>query len=108
MLLSSAGGGGRSKDKCMFLLYIHANAVNNAKGNSSSSAEQGGGCGPAVEFTMKELYAIEEIQAEPNLLRLIVGSLCPSIYGHDNVKAGLVLGLFGGTQKFASDKVRSS
>ena len=33
-------------------------------------------------------------------------SLCPTIYGHEMVKAGLVLGLFGGSQKFVDSKVR--
>ena len=61
----------------MFLLYLHANSVSNAKGNKSgggantSSVE--GSSGLAMEFTMKELYAIEEIQSEPNLFRFIVG-----------------------------------
>ena len=44
--------------------------------------------GVAMEFTKKELYAIEEIQGEENLFRLLVQSLCPSIYGHEMVKAG--------------------
>jgi len=92
-----------NKDKCMFLLYLHANAVNNNKG-SSSSGEQASGL--AMEFSIKELYAIQEIQAQNNLFRLIVGSLCPSIYGHEMVKAGLVLGLFGGTQRYLNDKNR--
>ncbi|CAG2189986.1 MCM8 [Mytilus edulis] len=94
-------GKGRNKDKCMFLLYIYANSVVNAKGNKS-----GDNSGLAMEFTMKELYAIEEIQSEKNLFRLLVGSLCPSIYGHELVKAGLILGLFGGTHKFTNDKNR--
>jgi DNA helicase MCM8 len=29
----------------------------------------------------------------------MVNSLCPSIYGHEMVKAGLLLGLLGGTQR---------
>ncbi|KAL4224835.1 DNA replication licensing factor mcm8 [Mactra antiquata] len=93
-------GRGKNKDKCMFLLYIHANSVSNTKGNKSSSD------GLAMDFTMKELYGIEMIQSEEHLFRLLVASLCPSIYGHELVKAGLVLGLFGGTQKFANDKNR--
>lgn len=32
-------------------------------------------------------------------------SLCPTIYGHELVKAGLVLGLFGGTQKYSDSLV---
>ena len=94
-------GRGRNKDKCMFLLYIYANSINNTKGNKSGNEG-----GLAMDFTMKELYAIDEIQSEENLFRLLVGSLCPSIYGHELVKAGLVLGLFGGSQKFTNDKNR--
>ncbi|XP_053384115.1 DNA helicase MCM8-like [Mercenaria mercenaria] len=93
-------GRGKNKDKCMFLLYVHANSVNNTKGNKSGSE------GLAMDFTMKELYGIEMIQSEEQLFRLLVGSVCPSIYGHELVKAGLVLGLFGGTQKFSNDKNR--
>ncbi len=32
-------------------------------------------------------------------------SLCPTIYGHELVKTGLVLGLFGGTQKYSDSLV---
>ncbi|XP_059696924.1 DNA helicase MCM8 isoform X2 [Haemorhous mexicanus] len=35
-----------------------------------------------------------------------VNSLCPAIYGHEIVKAGLALALFGGCQKFVDDKNR--
>ncbi|XP_015763599.1 PREDICTED: DNA helicase MCM8-like, partial [Acropora digitifera] len=92
-----------NKDKCMFVIYIHANAVNNNKGNAGSGEQTSG---LAMDFSIKELYAIQEIQAQSNLFRLIVGSLCPSIYGHEMVKAGLVLGLFGGTQRYVNDKNR--
>ncbi|XP_048727562.2 DNA helicase MCM8-like isoform X2 [Ostrea edulis] len=98
---STDEGRGRNKDKCMFLLYVQANSVNNTKGNKT-----GDNSGLALDFTMKELYAIEEIQSEENLFRLLVASLCPSIYGHELVKAGLILGLFGGSQKFLNDKNR--
>ncbi|TNN06053.1 DNA helicase MCM8 [Schistosoma japonicum] len=50
------------------------------------------------EFSMKDLYAIREISEQPNLFRLLVCSLCPSICGRGMVKAGLILALFGGTQ----------
>ncbi|KAK3604621.1 hypothetical protein CHS0354_028978 [Potamilus streckersoni] len=94
-------GRSRNKDKCMFLLYIYANSVQNTKGNKSGSEG-----GVALDFSMKDLYAIEEIQSQENLFRLLVLSLCPTIYGHEMVKAGLILGLFGGTPKFTNDKNR--
>uniref|UniRef100_UPI0009B3E28A DNA helicase MCM8 n=1 Tax=Monopterus albus TaxID=43700 RepID=UPI0009B3E28A len=93
-----------NKDQCMFLLYLDVTSVSNTKGQQSKSGGQGStesveNCSVWEEFSLKELYAIQEIQAQPSLLRLIVHSLCPVIYGHLLVKAALVLALFGGRQK---------
>uniref|UniRef100_A0A182NRJ3 DNA helicase MCM8 n=1 Tax=Anopheles dirus TaxID=7168 RepID=A0A182NRJ3_9DIPT len=49
-----------------------------------------------AEFTELDMEAIRMIKAEPSPFRLLVQSLCPTIYGHEVVKAGLLLGLFGG------------
>uniref|UniRef100_A0A3B3TKF3 DNA helicase MCM8 n=1 Tax=Poecilia latipinna TaxID=48699 RepID=A0A3B3TKF3_9TELE len=82
-----------NKDQCMFLLYIEATSVSNTKGTGSREDRTGG-----EEFSLKELYAIQEIQSQPNLLRLIVVHagfpVCWQL-----VKAGLALALFGGRQK---------
>ncbi|XP_042241405.1 DNA helicase MCM8-like [Homarus americanus] len=89
----SQEGRGNKGDKCMFLLYIDASSMTNCKaGNDSASAV-------GIEFSIKDYYAIQEIQAESNLFKLLVGSLCPAIYGHELVKAGLILCLFGGCSK---------
>uniref|UniRef100_A0A8C1SAI7 DNA helicase MCM8 n=1 Tax=Cyprinus carpio TaxID=7962 RepID=A0A8C1SAI7_CYPCA len=76
------GNGRNKKDKCMFLLYIQANSVSNSKGQKSKAASDSEGQGPSVEFSIKDLYAIQEIQAQEDLFKLIVNSLCPAIYGH--------------------------
>nr|XP_048311351.1 DNA helicase MCM8 isoform X2 [Myodes glareolus] len=105
--VSNTEEGSRNKnDKCMFLLYIEANSVSNSKGQKAQTAEDGCQHGTLMEFSLKDLYAIQEIQAEENLLKLIVNSLCPVIFGHELVKAGLTLALFGGSQKYADDKNR--
>ncbi|XP_065378860.1 DNA helicase MCM8 isoform X3 [Macaca fascicularis] len=105
--VSNAEEGSRNKnDKCMFLLYIEANSISNSKGQKTKSSEDGCKHGMLMEFSLKDLYAIQEIQAEENLFKLIVNSLCPVIFGHELVKAGLALALFGGSQKFADDKNR--
>ncbi|XP_038960517.1 DNA helicase MCM8 isoform X2 [Rattus norvegicus] len=83
-----------------------ANSVSNSKGQKAQTAEDGCKHGTLMEFSLKDLYAIQEIQAEENLLKLIVNSLCPVIFGHELVKAGLMLALFGGSQKYADDKNR--
>ncbi|XP_064002305.1 DNA helicase MCM8 isoform X1 [Pogoniulus pusillus] len=104
---STEEGASRNKnDKCMFLLYIEANSVSNSKGQKQKSFDDETFQRPFMEFSLKDLYAVQEIQAEENLFRLIVNSLCPAIYGHEIVKAGLVLALFGGCQKFVDDKNR--
>ncbi|XP_061478488.1 DNA helicase MCM8 isoform X2 [Rhineura floridana] len=100
-------GASRNKnDKCVFLLYIEANSVSNTKGQKVSNDEHGINHQACMEFSLKDLYAVQEIQAEENLFKLIVNSLCPTIYGHEIVKAGLVLTLFGGCQKYMDDKNR--
>ncbi|KAF0027783.1 hypothetical protein F2P81_020524 [Scophthalmus maximus] len=92
-----------NKDQCMFLLYLDATSVSNTKGHKSKSGQGSRGSledrSAGEEFTLKELYAIQEIQSQPGLLRLIVHSLCPVIYGQLLVKAALALTLFGGRQK---------
>ena len=74
------GSHSRSKDKCMYLLYILANSVTNNKGKQQASvADNSDGSvvnGATVDFSLKELYAIEAIQAEKNLFRLLVRYKC--------------------------------
>uniref|UniRef100_A0A3Q3NBT9 DNA helicase MCM8 n=1 Tax=Mastacembelus armatus TaxID=205130 RepID=A0A3Q3NBT9_9TELE len=95
--VTNDGSSRGNKDQCMFLLYLEATSVSNTKGQGSRGSLEGFSGGE--EFSLKELYAIQEIQSQPNLLRLIVHSLCPVIYGHLLVKAALALALFGGRQK---------
>ncbi|KAL7383307.1 hypothetical protein ABVT39_008382 [Epinephelus coioides] len=89
-----------NKDQCMFLLYLEATSVSNTKGQQSKSGQgsledRAGG----EEFSLKELYAIQEIQSQPELLRLIVHlSSCVLLFPK-LVKAALALALFGGRQK---------
>ncbi|XP_020841192.1 DNA helicase MCM8 isoform X1 [Phascolarctos cinereus] len=105
--VSNTEEGSRNKnDKCMFLLYIEANSVSNSKGQKTKISEDGANYGTSMEFSLKDLYAIQEIQSEENLFKLIVNSLCPVIFGHELVKAGLALALFGGCQKYVDDKNR--
>ncbi|KAK8783428.1 hypothetical protein V5799_010208 [Amblyomma americanum] len=50
-----------------------------------------------------DYYAIEAIHDKQDLFRLLVNSLCPAIYGHEVVKAGLLLALFGGVRRYSDD-----
>nr|CAD7399794.1 unnamed protein product [Timema poppensis] len=83
------------KAPSMFVMYIEVVSLVNNKTNSAS----GKGFGAIVEFNIKDYYAIQQIHSEPNIFRLLVNSLCPLIYGHEMVKAGLLLALFGGSMR---------
>uniref|UniRef100_A0A3Q1EVT5 DNA helicase MCM8 n=1 Tax=Acanthochromis polyacanthus TaxID=80966 RepID=A0A3Q1EVT5_9TELE len=79
-----------NKDQCMFLLYIEATSVSNSKGSAGDRSA-------GEEFSLKELYAVQEIQSQPELLRLIVYLITRVFL--QLVKAALALALFGGRQK---------
>lgn len=53
----------------------------------------------SLHFASHDLYAIQDIAMQPDLFTLLVHSLCPSIFGHELVKAGLLLALFGGRRR---------
>lgn len=102
---------GNSSSTTVHSLYVHAislinNKVSPTNVRNNSCGEELNACG--ISFTLLDYTAIQEIHAfKGQLFKLLVASLCPSIYGNEMVKAGLLLGLFGGTIKFsaAKDKV---
>ena len=96
---------GKKPDKGMFLIYIDAlSIVNERAQNAASSATTM----EDLTESPQDLYAIQTIASEPNVFATIVNSLCPSIFGNDLVKAGLVLALFGGCQKYEHDRDKVS
>ncbi len=59
-----------------------------------------------VEITPEDERKIKELSKDPEINELIVRSIAPSIYGHDNVKRAVSLLLFGGVPKILPDGVR--
>ncbi|KAL2919843.1 hypothetical protein HK105_200760 [Polyrhizophydium stewartii] len=88
----------------MYYLYIDTNSLSKAGGSSADQEESrsDGRTGLSkdyLHFSRKELYGIREIHEQPDVFRLLVHSLCPPIYGHEIVKAGLLLVLFGARRR---------
>lgn len=48
-----------------------------------------------LEFNEHEIDVIKNIAQQSNIFKVLVHSLCPRIFGHEMVKAGLILSLFG-------------
>ncbi|KAG7197523.1 hypothetical protein KM043_017636 [Ampulex compressa] len=74
-------------------LYMEAVTIINDKNRSQNKSIVDS------EMCMKDYLAIKEIYHQPHTFSLLVHSLCPAIYGHEIVKAGLLLSLFGGNPK---------
>lgn len=49
---------------------------------------------------------LQEIHNEKNCWRLLVNSVCPSVYGHEMVKAGMLLSLIGGASSSGTTATR--
>jgi DNA replication licensing factor MCM2 len=56
------------------------------------------------ELTEEDIKAIISLSKEPRVNDRIFASIAPSIYGHENVKRGLALALFGGEPKNPAQK----
>ena len=57
-----------------------------------------------LNISPEEIKEIKELSEDPKLFKKLIGSIAPSIYGHDKVKEALILQLFGGVRKVKDDK----
>ncbi len=51
-----------------------------------------------------DLNLIKDMKQNPNIFYSLIKSFCQTIYGHEIVKAGLLLGIVGGSGKSLSDE----
>jgi DNA replicative helicase MCM subunit Mcm2 (Cdc46/Mcm family) len=85
--------GGKKTGASIQKLYVDAVSVIASAGETA----QDSGKSRKTE-TIEEIAKFSE-QVADDRLRVLVKSLCPSIYGHEIVKCGLLLCLFGGVRK---------
>ena len=97
VVTSGGKGAGSRKTNTLFILYIDANMVNMSKEGHTGALQSN---------SVKDMYLVVDIANSDDVFHLLVHSLCPSIYGHEVVKAGWLLALFGGNQKFSEDSDR--
>uniref|UniRef100_A0A7N0VDJ5 Probable DNA helicase MCM8 n=2 Tax=Kalanchoe fedtschenkoi TaxID=63787 RepID=A0A7N0VDJ5_KALFE len=108
-------GGGKSKNKTqgLFYLYIEAVSIKNSKSQTTQEDHQNSKsvCGTTqlcdlFSFSPRDLEFIAKFSEEhgSDIFRQLLQSICPSIYGHELVKAGITLALFGGVRKHSMDQ----
>ena len=58
------------------------------------------------QFTDEEKQELEIMAQQPDLLSLMKRSVAPTIYGHDDIKLGVLLMLFGGVHKRTAEGIK--
>ena len=79
----------------VFSTYVEANHLSR-KGDVNA----------ATNLTDEDKEEIRRLARDPQIARRIVKSIAPSIHGHDDIKAGIALALFGGQEKFVKGKTK--
>jgi len=77
----------KQKQDMIYGRYLEVNHLNNLKRDFEE-----------IGINKEELRRIKELAADPNVQDVLVQSIAPGIYGHDEVKKALILHLFGGTK----------
>ncbi|XP_051130442.1 probable DNA helicase MCM8 isoform X2 [Andrographis paniculata] len=107
------GGKSKSKNQALYYLYLEVISVTNSKSqpvpedaehtDTNASATQHS---DLYSFSPRNLEFIAKFPEEhgSDVFRQILQSICPSIYGHELVKAGITLSLFGGVRKHSMDQ----
>lgn len=100
-VLSIDGGGYNRGSKCLFYVYIEANSTTSTRNRNSSREASSipAGRGAEESGALAIHRVIREVVREKDPFGFLVHSAVPSIYGHEIVKAGALLSLFGGSPK---------
>lgn len=98
VLTLDGGGGGKNarNAKCLYYMYLEANSIANPRGASETpnAAQQ-----PMQLETAQMGQLIGGVLDRKDVFGFLVHSAVPSIFGHEMVKAGMLLALFGGARK---------
>ncbi|KAJ2781936.1 hypothetical protein H4R18_002577 [Coemansia javaensis] len=100
-------GKGKGRPNSLYILYIDTVAINKVGGSeagaaaaaAAAAAEDEAATKDGIHFSAKDLQFIREVHKQPRLFRLLVHSFSPAIFGHEMVKAGIMLALFGARKR---------
>ncbi|EEY63344.1 DNA replication licensing factor MCM6, putative [Phytophthora infestans T30-4] len=73
---------------------------------NEDGAEEDAGEAALQEFSDEELAAIRDMQQDPDRYLKMAKSICPSVYGHDEIRKGILLMLFGGVHKKTMEAIK--
>jgi len=97
------------KDLSYKLVFI-ANSVHAADSrfgfSSAVSADDEEKQDQAKQFTLAEKHTVVEMKDRDDLYTKLANSISPSVYGHTDVKRGILLQLFGGVHKSTMEGIK--
>lgn len=67
---------------------------------------EGGGHDALQEFSEDDLLVIQQMKDDPDRYLKMAKSICPSVYGHDEIRKGILLMLFGGVHKTTLEGIK--
>lgn len=102
------GGGQPRNTKNLYYMYVEANSISTVRCKSGTLDTPGNTENRNDDNTPAVHEVIHKIVLEKDPFSFLVHSAVPSIYGHELVKAGLLLALFGGAQKLDNCRNGSS
>ncbi|MBI2079908.1 helix-turn-helix domain-containing protein [Candidatus Micrarchaeota archaeon] len=77
----------RNRNELIYTRYIEINSIVSLKRDFEE-----------IEISKEDEKRILELSKDPNIEKLVLDSVVPGIYGHEEVKRALMLQLFGGTK----------
>ncbi len=77
----------RQKQELVYSRYLEVNNVKSLKRDFEE-----------IDISKEDEKRILELAADPNIDRILIDSVAPGIYGHEEVKWAIALQLFGGTK----------
>jgi DNA replication licensing factor MCM6 len=82
----------------------HAQAYETADGGIDGTANAASNV-PTPQFTEEEMLSIERMFMTSQLYNAMAESICPNVFGHMEVKRGILLMLLGGVHKFTKEGI---
>ncbi len=86
--------------KLIFLgTFVRQSEAKNALNALHDLQEEDAAKAAAMQFSTEELQELKVMQQDRHLYQKLISSIAPHIYGHDDIKKGILLQMLGGVHK---------
>ncbi|CAF1486263.1 unnamed protein product [Rotaria magnacalcarata] len=90
------------------VIHFRRHKTFTAEGGNGEQAANDDEEASSSKFSKDRLAQFRNLSERPDIYELLSNAIAPSIFGHEDVKKGILLQLFGGTKKTFADAGRKS